>query len=88
MSVQVALIRKTAQEGDLDYWQGTATEKLLSPLDATLDNVAVRGEASRSLEQTREVVRAHVRRARDLGQLQVSLEVVADVVGRVFERAL
>ncbi len=88
MPVQVALVRKATQEGDLGYGQGSASEKLFGPLDATLYDVLVRSKPRRFLEQTREVVRAHVRGTRHLGQRQVFLEVVSYIVDRSFERSL
>ena len=83
MPVEVALVCKAAQIGDLGYGKGSVTEKLFGSVDATLYDVLVRSEPGRFFEQAREVVRAHVRRICDVGERQL---LISDVVSYIVDR--
>src|SRR5262249_20011666 len=77
---EVTLIREPDVHGDLRKRQIAHLQKFLGPLDATRDDVPMRGQSGGHLELTREVVGAESGDRTQSPQAQTAAEMLLDVI--------
>src|SRR5215470_3147153 len=82
---EMALVRATHGQRDLDDRQIGRVEQLLGPFDAPADHILMRCNADREPEHVREVVRADPKRFGDVREREVAIEVTVDECERLLD---